>query len=207
MDIANQNNELRQYIFETADTRSFPTINLVLMRAHPIYKDETILSDRNVYILCLDAGYTIYEKIEDTKKTVGGGSNNDDDSDNDDDDDDCIEMKKIADFNQYDPKLRNYQKYPFIKRYFFDENLAHQMVTSSNLKKMFNNKHDFLREFAYKCNTRFRCYVCNQLTVEKCIPSNTVIEIKKVISLLINDDDDAGDNVVKLSSFYTILGN
>ena len=68
MDIANQNNELRQYVFETADTRSFPTINSFLMRAHPIYKDETILSDRNVYILCLDAGYTIYEKIEDTKK-------------------------------------------------------------------------------------------------------------------------------------------
>ena len=33
MDIANQNNELRQYVFETADTRSFPNINSVLMRA------------------------------------------------------------------------------------------------------------------------------------------------------------------------------
>ena len=60
-----------------------------------------------------------------------------------------MKMKKIADFNQYDPKLGNYRKYPFIKRYFFDENLAHQMVTSSNLK-MFNNKHDFLLEFEKK---------------------------------------------------------
>ena len=177
------------------------------MRAHPIYKDETILSDRNVYIMCLDAGYTIYEKIEDTKKTVGGGSNNDDDGDNDDDDDDCIEMKKIADFNQYDPKLGNYRKYLFIKRYFFDENLAHQMVTSSNLKTMFNNKHDFLLEFAYKCNTRYGCYVCNRLTDETCIPCNNVIEIKKVIASLINDDDDAGDNAVETSYFCTILGN
>lgn len=146
LDIKKQNRDLYDYINELPVTTDESTIDGVVLVTHPL-DDENGKPDsfERIAIVCIGVEYTIYKKTK--EKSV---------------------KKKIMVRDSYDVENGDYVEHDMTPCTFYSYWNAQKTVAAAPYT-YYNNKHDILNEFTYKCNARFPCSKCSK-TDTKCIP-------------------------------------